>query len=68
MVMRKALGIVLMIMMLPAVQSEIDEYTSHPGNIPNFHNFATPQLEPGENGFFSLDIKNEHGDILKMFG
>ena len=64
MIMRKALGIVLMIMMLPAVQSEIDEYTSHPGNIPNFHNFATPQLEPGESGFFSLDIQNRYIENL----
>ena len=53
-----------MIMMLPAVQSEIDEYTSHPGNIPNFHNFATPQLEPGESGFFSLDIQNRYIENL----
>ena len=64
MIMRKALSIVLMIMMLPAVQSEIDEYTSHPGNIPNFHNFATPQLEPGESGFFSLDIQNRYIENL----
>ena len=54
-----------MIMMLPAVQSEIDEYTSHPGNIPNFHNFATPQLEPGESGFFFLsDIQNRYIENL----
>ena len=33
----------------PLVKSEIDSYVSHPGNIPDFHNFSTPQLEPGEN-------------------
>ena len=47
-------------MMLPIAQSEIDGYVSHPGNIPNFHNFETPQLEPGENGAFSLEIQNRY--------
>ena len=47
-------------MMLPIAQSEIDEYTSHPGNIPNFHNFETPQLEPGENSLFSFEIQNRY--------
>ena len=54
--MRKVLGIIIIIMMLPIAQSEIDDYTSHPGNIPNFHNFNTPQLEPGESGIFSLEM------------
>ena len=58
--MRKVLGIILIIMMLPIAQSEIDEYTSHPGNIPDFHNFETPQLEPGDNGVFSLEIQNRY--------
>ena len=58
--MRKVLGIIIIIMMLPIAQSEIDEYTSHPGNIPNFHNFETPQLEPGDNGAFSLEIQNRY--------
>ncbi|MEC7713167.1 MAG: hypothetical protein VYE32_04085, partial [Candidatus Thermoplasmatota archaeon] len=58
--MRKVLGIIIIIMMLPIAQSEIDEYTSHPGNIPNFHNFETPQLEPGDNGVFSLEIQNRY--------
>ena len=47
-------------MMLPIAQSEIDVYASHPGNIPNFHNFETPQLEPGDNGVFSLEIQNRY--------
>ena len=58
--MRKVLGIIIIIMLLPIAQSEIDEYTSHPGNIPNFHNFETPQLEPGENDIFSLEIQNRY--------
>ena len=58
--MRKVLGIIIIIMMLPIAQSEIDEYTSHPGNIPNFHNFETPQLEPGENSLFSFEIQNRY--------
>ena len=51
-------------MMLPVAQSEIDDYTSHPGNIPNFHNFGTPQLEPGENGIFSLEIQNRYTENI----
>ena len=58
--MRKVLGIIIIIMMLPIAQSEIDDYTSHPGNIPNFHNFETPQLEPGQNSFFSFEIQNRY--------
>jgi len=58
--MRKVLGIIIIIMMLPIAKSEIDDYTSHPGNIPNFHNFETPQLEPGENSFFSFEIQNRY--------
>ena len=54
-------------MMLPIAQSEIDDYTSHPGNIPNFHNFNTPQLEPGESGIFSLEIQNRYiGNITDV--
>jgi len=58
--MRKVLGIIIIIMLLPIAQSEIDGYTSHPGNIPNFHNFETPQLEPGDNGIFTLEIHNRY--------
>ncbi len=58
--MRTVLGIIIIIMMLPISQSEIDEYTSHPGNIPNFNNFETPQLEPGDNGIFALEIQNRY--------
>ena len=58
--MRKVLGIIIIIMMLPIAQSEIDDYASHPGNIPNFHNFETPQLEPGQNSFFSFEIQNRY--------
>mgnify|MGYP003325915533 CR=1 FL=1 len=28
--------------------------------IPNYHNFNTPQLEPGEGGIFSLEIQNRY--------
>ena len=58
--MRAVLGIIVIIMMLPISQSEIDEYTSHPGNIPDFHSFKTPQLEPGDNGIFALKIQNRY--------
>ena len=49
----------------PLVKSEIDSYVSHPGNIPDFHNFSTPQLEPGENSDFSLDVLNRYNETLE---
>jgi len=53
------------ILSLPLAQSEIDIYISNPGNIPNFHNFSTPQLEPGETGDFSLDVLNRYNESLE---
>ena len=44
----------------PLAKSEIDSYVSYPGNIPDFHNFNTPQLEPGESDNFALDIQNRY--------
>ena len=41
MVMKRVLGIILILIMLPIAQSEIDEYVSTPKNIPDFHNFRT---------------------------
>ena len=60
--MKRILGIILTFVLLsqPLVSSETDNYVSHPGNIPDFHNFATPQLEPGESGDFTLDIYNRY--------
>ena len=60
--MRRILGLVLMFVLIsqPLVSSETDNYVSHPGNIPDFHNFSTPQLEPGESDIFALDIHNRY--------
>ena len=60
--MKRLLGLIVMIALLsqPLVESEIDSYVSHPGNIPDFHNFSTPQLEPGDKGDFTLDIHNRY--------
>ena len=65
--MKRLLGLMVMIVLLsqPLGKSEIDSYVSHPGNIPDFHNFSTPQLEPGENGDFSLDILNRYNETLE---
>ncbi len=48
----------------PLVKSEIDSYVSHPGNIPDFNNFNTPQLEPGQSGDFEWDLHNRYGYSL----
>ena len=60
--MKRFLGLILMIALLsqPLAKSEIDSYVSYPGNIPDFHNFNTPQLEPGESDNFALDIQNRY--------
>ena len=66
-IMKRLLGLIVMIALLsqPLVKSEIDSYVSHPSNIPDFHNFSTPQLEPGENGDFSLDVLNRYNETLE---
>ena len=60
--MKKIIGLIaiLTLVIQPLAQGQIDEYVSNPSNIPDFHNFNTPQLEPGENGDFSLDILNRY--------
>ena len=60
--MKHILGLILLIALVsqPLAKSEIDTYVSHPGNIPNFHNFNTPQLEPGQKGNFVLDVHNRY--------
>jgi len=65
-IMRRILGLILMIALLsqPLAKSEIDNYVSHPGNIPDFHNFKTPQLEPGQSDDFSLDVYNRYNYSL----
>lgn len=35
-------------------------YISCPGNIPNLHNFATPQMAPGDSGIFKLQLTNRY--------
>ena len=66
-IMKRILGLVLLIALVsqPLAESEIDTYVSHPGNIPNFHNFKTPQLEPGEKGNFMLEVHNRYGYQLE---
>jgi hypothetical protein len=56
--------LIVALFLQPVVKGEIDEYVSHPGNIPDFHNFSTPQLEPGQEGDFSLDVYNRYGIAL----
>ncbi len=65
--MKRLLGVIIVvaILSLPLAQSEIDLYISNPGNIPDFHNFITPQLEPGETGDFSLDVLNRYNESLE---
>jgi len=65
--MKRLWGIILTVALFfqPIVGGEIDEYVSHPGNIPDFHNYSTPQLEPGDKGDFSLDIHNRYGEPIE---
>ena len=66
-IMKRLLGVIIavVILSLPLAQSEIDTYISNPGNIPDFHNFQTPQLEPGQSGDFSLEILNRYNESLE---
>ncbi|MDE0741193.1 MAG: hypothetical protein OSB59_01200 [Candidatus Poseidoniia archaeon] len=65
--MKRLLGVIIavIILSLPLAHSELDMYVSNPGKIPDFHNFSTPQLEPGQSGEFSLDILNRYNESLE---
>ncbi len=65
-IMKRLWGFLLIVALFlqPIIGGEIDEYVSHPGNIPDFHNFNTPQLEPGQEGVFSLDVYNRYESAL----
>lgn len=41
-------------------QDTESSYVSHPGNIPEFKNYTTPQLKPGRDGMFNFSIKNRY--------
>ena len=64
--MKRLSGIIIaiVILSLPLAHSEVDMYVSNPGKIPDFHNFSTPQLEPGQSGDFSLDVLNRYNESL----
>lgn len=38
------------------------EYISHPGNIPLFGNFSTPQMIPGDSGFLRFSLTNRYDE------
>jgi len=65
-IMKRLWGFLLIVALIsqPMGGGEIDDYVSHPGNIPDFHNFSTPQLEPGQEGDFTLDVHNRYGYSL----
>jgi hypothetical protein len=59
------LSILLVILLLiPPVSAESSdeerEYISHPGNIPRFHDFETPQILPGEDGYLNFKLENRY--------
>ena len=65
-IMKRLWGFLLIVALIsqPMGGGEIDDYVSYPGNIPDFHNFSTPQLEPGQEGDFALDVHNRYGYSL----
>jgi len=65
-IMKRLWGLLLTVALFlqPIVGGEIDEYVSHPGNIPDYHNFRTPQLEPGDTGDFKLEVHNRYEESI----
>lgn len=39
-------------------------YVSHPGNIPEFKNYITPQISHGKDGTFNFSIKNRYDKTI----
>ncbi|UCE36793.1 MAG: hypothetical protein JSW00_14945 [Thermoplasmata archaeon] len=57
------LGLILVILTFP-ISADADDYVSHPGNIPLFDEFKTPQLSPGESGAFGFSIDNRYDNEM----
>jgi hypothetical protein len=43
-------------------EDPLRKYISHPGNIPEFHDFETPSIIPGNSGELKFKIKNRYTD------
>lgn len=41
------------------------DYISYPGSIPEFENYTTPQLKPGQEGVFNFTIMNRYDKEIK---
>ena len=57
------LSIIIIILLIPLAGGEREtdlEYIAHPGNIPNFSNFTTPQMVPGDTGVLNLSFTNRY--------
>ena len=65
--MKRLWGIILTVALFlqPIGGGELDEYVSHPGNIPDFYDFKTPQIEPGENAYFEMSVKNRYQNSIE---
>ncbi|MEE3276466.1 MAG: hypothetical protein VX193_01395, partial [Candidatus Thermoplasmatota archaeon] len=57
----------LALLLVPPSEADWDPYVSHPGYIPDFHNFTTPQLAPGQSDLFALDVTNRYAEPLENF-
>ncbi|MDP7082276.1 MAG: hypothetical protein QF372_02880 [Candidatus Poseidoniia archaeon] len=55
----------LALLLVPPSEADWDPYVSHPGYIPDFHNFTTPQMTPGESGQFTLEVTNRYAEPLE---
>ena len=55
----------LALLLAPPSGADWDPYVSHPGYIPDFHNFTTPQLVPGGSDPFTLEITNRYAEPLE---
>ncbi|MEE3208275.1 MAG: hypothetical protein VX239_05020, partial [Candidatus Thermoplasmatota archaeon] len=55
----------LALLLVPPSEADLDPYVSHPGYIPDFHNFTTPQMAPGESGQFTLEVTNRYAEPLE---
>ncbi len=60
----KSLSIFLILLLLiPAASGTREDdlkYISHPGSIPNFSNFTTPQMVPGDTGRLNFSFTNRY--------
>ncbi len=59
--------VLLLVSTLPAGRGEPDKYVSHPANMPDFSDFRTPRITPGNEKTLTFNIRNRYKEEIEDF-